>query len=231
MRAAEEHKEHTQTMTEGDEQALPENAVPMRRRARQAGIRRPLSQPASLHNEGLTVASPLIQALWRRAATLGMSTRDLAARLGISYPYLMHLANPKNPRSTDGPRGLDREVMRRAAEFLEIPLVQAYVLANILKPEDFFYKPTLDEKLESAYRHMTQNGLWCGFAPTRQQWDAMSRDLKLSFVMLYEQVVNRGFLDRALVPMPSEPQDARKQGEASVPESGAAERSAGHMSA
>lgn len=184
--------------------ALPKNVVRVDRRKR-SDAPRPHSAPTTAQIEGgVAETTDLIKRLWKKAAEKGIGTRELSRILGISYPYLMHLANPKNGRSTDGPRGMDREVLRRAAEFLEVPLVQAFVLANILKPEDFFYKPSLAEKLEAAYVHMTQNGLWCGFAPSRAQWDGMTDDLKLSFVMLYEQTVNRSFLDRAQVPVPSE---------------------------
>lgn len=181
---------------------LPSGVVTLKGRRKQSGIPRPQSMPSAAGVTGLPESTPLIQMLWKKAAEKGMTTRSLAGVLGISYPYLMHLANPKNIRSTDGPRGLDKEVLRRAANFLEIPVVQAYVLANILKPEDFFYKPSLSDKLEAAYRHMLGNGLWCGFAPSQAQWAAMTDDLKLSFVMLYEQTANRGFLDRTQVPVP-----------------------------
>ncbi|WP_157273811.1 hypothetical protein [Thiobacillus denitrificans] len=166
----------------------------------QSGIPRPRTfQPTLLPRERKSEAPPLMRMLYRKMHEEGMEPQGLAAQLGISYAYLRSLLNEN--RSSDGPKGLDKNVIRRAADFLEMPVATAYVLAGILEPEDFFYKPTLAESVEAAYQDMVNNGLWAGFAPSEANWKRLPRHVKLSIAVLYEQVASKSFLQTAVAPL------------------------------
>jgi transcriptional regulator with XRE-family HTH domain len=186
-------------MTKVQKARAGEGASHARKTDEKAAISRPrtLAAKYALKESDIGTVPPLIDALFKKGAAQHLGPRDLAGMLGISYPYLMHLS--KGRRQADGPRGIDREVLKRAAEFLEIPVAQAYVLAGILRPEDFYYKPTLDEKIEAAYQNMRENGLWSGFAPSEAHWGRLPKDVKLTLAVLYEQVVNQDLLDKMVI--------------------------------
>lgn len=169
-------------------------------KAPQTGIPRPRSfQPSLLPKDRSSEAPPLMRMLYRKMHEEGMDPEQLAQRIGISYAYLRSLLNEN--RTTNGPKGLDKNTLRLAAEFLEMPVASAYVLSGVLDPEDFFYKPTIAESVEAAYQDMTKNGLWAGFAPSQLTWSQLPLDVKLTIAVLYEQTSNKSFLETASVPL------------------------------
>lgn len=173
---------------------------PLKPRPAQTGIpRKRTYQPALLPHDKKDEAPPLMRMLYKKMHEEGMEPPQLARILGISHSYLRSLLNEN--RATNGPRGLDSATIRRAADFLEMPVVTAYVLAGILAPEDFFYKPTLADSVEAAYHDMENNGLWAAFAPSKRTWAKLPKHVKLTIAVLYEQVANKSFLETAVVPL------------------------------
>lgn len=166
-------------------------------KASQAGIPRPRTyQPSLLDSSKRSGPPPLMRMLYRKMHEVGMEPAELAQMLGISHAYLRSLLNTN--RSTIS---LDHSVIRRAAEFLEIPAATAFVLAGLIQPEDFFYKPTLADSVEAAYQDMRNNGLWAGFAPSEETWKRLPKHVRLSIAVLYEQVVGKSLLQTAIVPL------------------------------
>lgn len=137
----------------------------------------------------------LIAALWERMTQVGHSTKDLAQELGITYVYLMALARGEKPIPQ-----VSRDVLKRAADYLGVPVAQTYLLSGALSPEDFVYLPTLDERIEKIREVMSHDAMWCGLALTDEIWAKTPRESRLLICMLYEQAAKTTWLDWTLVP-------------------------------
>lgn len=129
---------------------------------------------------------PLLDNLWVKLKERGETTHQLAKQLGIAYPYLMALARDERKLPN-----VDREVLENAANYLGIPVAQAYILAGALKHEDFFFADSLDAEIKSLYEAMSKHPHWCGYAPSRAAWEALPQQVKLLIGMLFERVTGK----------------------------------------
>lgn len=170
-------------------------SVPKKKRdvgtyAEQKGIPRPRhSKPG----EGI-VGSALLSAALKRGEELEMKPEDVAKEFGLAYSTLRSLANGNRKIP-----GLDRRIIERIARFIGIPVAQAFVMAEILKVEDFFDVSTLDQKLDAVYDAMTEDPVWRGNAPKREVWNESDQSMRLLVALLYERTVRTHLLDKAVV--------------------------------
>lgn len=139
----------------------------------------------------------LLHVLNRRMSELGHNIDDLAATLNISTPYLRALGT--------GVRNFakaDIAIIKKIASYVDIPVAQALLLADVLSPEDFFYTSVNDE-IDKARLALSANPLWMGYAPDQEEWDRLSTRTKLLISMLYETVIGETTVRKAAVPTPS----------------------------
>lgn len=126
--------------------------------------------------------SILIRRIWKKMIADGISPYRLASDyLGMAYTYLMALG-----RGTAKINQLKIEQYMLMANYLDIPLIQVMLLAEAIQPEDFFYKATVEERVEHVYEMIKNDPLFMGFAPSQQDWNSASPTLKLSFCVMYE---------------------------------------------
>ena len=137
----------------------------------------------------------LIARLWEEMAKRGHNSKQLAESLGITYVYLMKLASGEKPIYQ-----LGRDTLVRAAEYLAIPVAQAYLLADALSPEDFVLTPTLEERVARLREAMAHDAMWSGLALSDAQWAKTPQETRLLICMLYEQAAKTTWLDWTLIP-------------------------------
>jgi hypothetical protein len=95
---------------------------------------------------------------------------------------------------------LGRDTLVRAAEYLAIPVAQAYLLADALSPEDFVLTPTLEERIARLREAMAHDAMWSGLALSDAQWAKTPQETRLLICMLYEQAAKTTWLDWTLIP-------------------------------
>ena len=140
--------------------------------------------------------SALMSRLWERAAQNNDSLADLAVKLEISYPYLMALARGERPTEK-----MDRVYLVNAAKYLNLPIGQVYLLAGVLRPEDFIFEPTKEEKMRHAVNAMRNDPLWTAYVPNEQVWEHTDPSMKLLICLLYERAARTSFFDGTDAPI------------------------------
>ena len=154
-----------------------------------------VSKPPQVEAQATPPGAALISQLWDEMARRGQTTHQLAESLGITYVYLMKLASGDKPIFQIG-----RETLVRAAEYMAIPVAQAYLLAGALSIEDFVLTPTLDERVAQVREAMVHDAMWCGLALSDDVWQQTPQEARLLICMLYEQAAKTTWLDWTLIP-------------------------------
>ena len=154
-----------------------------------------VSKPPQVEAQATPPGAALISQLWDEMAKRGQTTHQLAESLGITYVYLMKLASGEKPIFQIG-----RETLVRAAEYMAIPVAQAYLLAGALSIEDFVLTPTLDERVAQVREAMVHDTMWCGLALSDEVWQQTPQEARLLICMLYEQAAKTTWLDWTLIP-------------------------------
>jgi transcriptional regulator with XRE-family HTH domain len=154
-----------------------------------------VSKPPQFEAQATPPGAALISQLWDEMAKRGQTTHQLAESLGITYVYLMKLASGEKPIFQIG-----RETLVRAAEYMAIPVAQAYLLAGALSIEDFVLTPTLDARVAQVRGAMVHDAMWCGLALSDEVWQQTPQEARLLICMLYEQAAKTTWLDWTLIP-------------------------------
>lgn len=153
--------------------------------ASQKGVKR-----KKTYSMGSNPQVALINLLWEKMASEGITPTQLADRLGISYPYLMLLR--RGERKTEE---ISMRTIRQMAEFLDLPALMVMQLAGIVVPLDFYYRPTLQSQIEMAYSELRSDPKFGGFAPERQDWDSLTDNMKLLVAVLFQNGRKTAILD------------------------------------
>ena len=124
--------------------------------------------------------------LWNKMDILNETPRDLAVRLGISYTYLMCLARGERPIANS-----ERKVLKAAADYLEIPVAQAYLHSGALKPSDFIVRDTAEAKIANMFERMKADHEWSAYTPSKKAFDNLDPEIKILTCLLYERVSKR----------------------------------------
>jgi len=136
--------------------------------------------------------SAFIHKLWVTMTEKGDSPKELAVYLEVAYSYLMLLS--KGDRE---PAGLPLDKLRKAAEYMGIPMAQAALMAEAMIPTDFFLEISIAERMEIVYRDFQADALYGGFAPKPEEWQAMPPSVKLAMAVLYENASKTQYLPHA----------------------------------
>lgn len=143
--------------------------------------------PESRGNESLREWAAQIQAHGER---LGMTPQDICQALDITRSYF-------NVFRRGSPQGVEpgRDILRRSAEFLGVSVVQAFMMAGVLAPQDFYLHSTLEGSLDKALSRMRADDEWVSYLPTQEQWRNMPLNVRVGIVLLYERAtynIHRG---------------------------------------
>jgi transcriptional regulator with XRE-family HTH domain len=114
-----------------------------------------------------------------------LNLAEMAELLGMSKPYLAALLS--------GERQIDKlsyTYLESIAIFLDLPKAQVYNLAEILSPEDYIYKESIEGTLDDLQRRMKGDASWMHLSPTDEEWAAMNMKTKLLISYMYETVTH-----------------------------------------
>lgn len=138
----------------------------------------------------------LINKIRTRSIELGLQDRYIADMIGVTPIYWYSIANGHRKISS-----LSKEKLKKIAQFLNIPTVQAMNLADVLDHDDFFLG-RLEDQLNTSIEQMRNDPAWMCWAPSKEEWNSLSIGTRTGIVMLYETVFYKSFLDRAEIEYP-----------------------------
>lgn len=147
--------------------------------------------PANFDYEG----APLVNALYQEADRRGEWTNEIANHLGLSPSYFSSIAGGLRPVSAFG-----RATLERAADYLHVPLVQVYVLAEHLGPDAFLSKETAKSQLDRGFKMIREDTDWSMVAPSEAEWETLPFSAKALVVMMYQRLTSKAILASIKVP-------------------------------
>ena len=110
----------------------------------------------------------LLNAIREKAVEKNQRFTQACKEMGISQT-LSDLFSVESERTIEN---LDVRSLRQIAKYLEVPLGQIYILADILTIEDFIVHRTIDEDLATVYQLMKKDRLWGYFTSASGFFDA-----------------------------------------------------------
>ena len=153
----------------------------------------------TLPGQRQVVGLRLINLVRKTLIDRNLPERHIPDLMGITQIYWNSLQNGNRRISS-----LPKDKLQRLAEFLEIPLIQVYVLADHFSSEDFVVYKSLPADLERMIEFMRSDPTWLAFAPSKSEWDDMSTRAKVLVAALYERLIHKSFLKASKVEIPSQ---------------------------
>ncbi|VVP61400.1 helix-turn-helix domain-containing protein [Pseudomonas fluorescens] len=139
----------------------------------------------------------LIKMIKKAIVERGLQDRAIADIVGVTQIYWNSLANGNRQI-----KSLGKEKLQKIAEFLGLPLIQVYLLAEHFTAEDFFNSKDLNEQLWLSIRKMQEDPQWAGYAPSFEEWEQTPINVRITLVSLYERESKRYLMAKAEVEVP-----------------------------
>lgn len=135
--------------------------------------------------------SELIRLLLERGDEAGLSPRKLAAAVGVSLSYLAKLS--RGPSNKDYRRVQDLSVvqLKKVASFLERPLMDILVLAEIVSPEEQYVAADLKARVNSVWERWRADPVWSRLSPVPSRWHKMDFEDQIRMTVLYDHLMHR----------------------------------------
>ena len=143
------------------------------------------------------IGQKLINLIRKTLIDRELPERYVADLMGVTTIYWNSITNGNRRISS-----LPKEKMQRLAEFLEVPLIQIYVLADHFEAADFVVYKSLPGDLDRMIDFMRTDPKYLALAPSKKEWDAMDNRTKVLVATLYEQINHRSFLLSTKVEIP-----------------------------
>lgn len=122
----------------------------------------------------------------------GLTQRAIAGTLGISESHYSQLLNRERDFAS-----LPEEKLRLIAELLDVPYVSVLMLAEIVRPEDFFRSSTIEDHVAFAFRTMRRDSRFVVAMPKVSDWNAAPLSVRLLCAILYQDVSGQDLLEKA----------------------------------
>ncbi len=129
----------------------------------------------------------LLAMLLTAASHRQMQLQELAAALGVGYPYIAQLHSGYREVVN-----VSEAFITKAAEFLEVPRLNVLLAAGRVRISDFYEASTLMEKVEPALRFIQADGEIGGSMPASVF--TADKELQLFIVDLYQKATHRNLL-------------------------------------
>ena len=129
----------------------------------------------------------LLAMLLTAASHRQMQLQELAAALGVQYPYIAQLRSGYREVVN-----ISEAFITKAAEFLEVPRLSVLLAAGRVHISDFYEASTLAEKVEPALRFIQADGEIGGSMPASVF--TADKGLQLFIVDLYQKATHRNLL-------------------------------------
>ena len=133
--------------------------------------------------------SALARLLDERALELGKSQKEVASILEISYPYYALLMNGERWFGS-----VNKTKLINIGKFLGIPTASVYMLAEVLDINDWFGRNSLADTVEMVFKSMQKDKRYTICLPTPAKWAEASLEMKLSIVLLYQELSKKTLL-------------------------------------
>jgi len=156
-----------------------------------------LGEDESANSRNTMEGSRLIKLIKKVIVDRGLQDRSIADIMGITVIYWNSLANGNRKI-----KSLGKDKFQMIANFLGLPLIQVYNLADFFTPEDFIYKKDLDEQLWLSIVKMGEDPQWAGYVPTAENWQQTPLPVRMTMVLLYEQLAQKQLLAKAEIEVP-----------------------------
>ena len=113
----------------------------------------------------------------------GDNISNIAIRFGISQSYLSQLINGDKLLA-----GVDDDLLRKFAAYLDIPCIAAFLMAERLYAADFISsKKTHDDKLKDAMAYIYQSPSGIESGVSESELEALPEKVKLLIVLLFQK--------------------------------------------
>lgn len=142
----------------------------------------------------------LIKEIKKVIVARGLPDREIADVMGVTVIYWNSLVNGNRQIQS-----LGKAKLQKIAEFLALPLIQVYNLADYFTPSDFVYVKDLDETLWLSVEKMAKDPQWAGYIPTKEDWDATPLKVRMTLIVLYEQLSRKQLFAKAEIEVPGFP--------------------------
>ena len=163
----------------------------------------PNGEADAVDEDRQVVGLKLINLVRKTLIDRNLPERHVSDLMGITTIYWNSMTNGNRRISS-----LPKEKLQRLAEFLEVPLIQVYVLADHFTAEDFVVYKSLPGDLERMIEFMRSDPTWLAFAPSRSEWNEMSTRAKVLVAALYERLIHKSFLRVSKVEIPQQEEAA-----------------------
>lgn len=155
------------------------------------------TEDASPRDRNKIEGARLIKMIKKAIVERGLQDRAIADIVGVTQIYWNSLANGNRQI-----KSLGKEKLQKIAEFLGLPLIQVYLLAEHFTAEDFFNSKDLYEQLWLSIRKMQEDPQWAGYAPSSEEWEQTPINVRITLVSLYERESKRYLMAKAEVEVP-----------------------------
>ncbi len=143
---------------------------------------------AGMEREEIERPGAMLLAMLLTAAThRQMQLQELAAALGVTYPYIAQLRSGYRQVVN-----VSEEFLTACANFLQVPRVQVLLAAGRVRIADFYQPGDIKAKLEPALRYIQNDGEIGGSMPASVFMADV--DLQLFIVDLYQKATHRNLL-------------------------------------
>ena len=133
----------------------------------------------------------LARAIDDHTTELGLSQKDVAKKLGFSEPYYALLLSGQRWFGA-----VSEDKLKKIADFLDLPLLSVYMLAEVIHSEDFFRSSSIEDQIEAAFDVMLKDKRFTTIMPTRKDWNASSLRVRLLCAILYQDVSGKDLLEK-----------------------------------
>jgi len=126
-----------------------------------------------------------------------MTIKMFAERSGVSIVNLMGVMN--------GHRWLarcNRDMIDKLASFLEVPVLQIFIMCGFIRAEDVVITQSLEKSLDLIHEVMMKDQAAAYRVPGIEAWNKWPLDAKLCLCMMYEAYTHKRLMRYAAVHVP-----------------------------
>jgi hypothetical protein len=123
-----------------------------------------------------------------------MTVKIFSERSGISFTNLSGIVN--------GYRWIarcNRDLIDKLAAFLEVPVLQIFIMSGFIKAEDVVITQSLDKTLDLIHQQMLVDQAAAYRVPGVEAWSKWPQDAKLCLCMMYEAYTHKRLMRYAAV--------------------------------
>ena len=148
-------------------------------------------KPAANEDAAVFEGSELIRLVLERGDEAALTQSQLATRLGMSVSYLAMLS--RGPRHKPHRRVQDLSIkqLKKMAAFLERPLMDVLVLAEIVGADEQYVAADLKVRVDSVIERWRADPVWNRLAPTRLGWKRTKFADQVRMAVLYDHLAHR----------------------------------------